>query len=142
MNDMVECNPISKIDNVISIIIDYNPQITNRKSDYLEVKLISDYGEELWIEIETEFSIFFGDWHCHYYANEEEYQIFLDHLFGILENKKFTICRYKGDQWWGSCLSESDTPNESDLRKEYGDDKTIKCNYWDKTKNIIFPPQV
>lgn len=142
MNEMVECDPISKIDNVISIIMDYDMQITDRKADYLEVKLISTCGEELWIEIETEFSIFFGDWHAHYYAYEEEYQIFLDDLLGILENKKFIICAYKGDRWCGSCLSESDTPDESDLRKEYGDDKTIKCNYWDKTKNIIFQSQV
>lgn len=142
MNEMVECNPISKIDNVISIIMDYNLQIINRKADYLEVKLISTYGEELWIEIETEFSIFFGDWHAHYFAYEEEYQIFLDDLLGILENKKFTICAYRGDRWCGSSLSEFDTPNESDLRTEYGDDKTIKCNYWDKTKNIIFQSQV
>lgn len=141
MNEVVECNPVSKIDNVISLMINHNPQIINRKSDYVEVKLISDYGEELWVVIETEFSIFFGDWHSHYSAYEEQYQIFLDDLLGILENKKFTICAYKGDQWCGSCLSEFDTPNESDLRKEYGTDRIIKCNYWDKTKNIIFNTQ-
>lgn len=141
MHEMVECSPISKIDNVISVIRDYNLQIINKEDDYLEVKLISAYGEELCIEIETEFSIFFGDWHDHYFAYEEEYQIFLDDLLGILENKKFTICAYKGDRWCCSCLSQFDTPNETELRNEYGNDKTIKCNYWDKTKNIIFQSQ-
>lgn len=138
---MIECNPINKIEDIISKIKNYNPQIIGKCSDYLEVKLISEYDEELWIEVETEFSIFFGDWHDHYFAYEEEYQLFLDDLFGILENRKFTICAYQDKQWCGSCISQSEIPDEVALRNEYGDNKTIKCKYWNKTKNIIFEPK-
>ena len=138
MNKIIECEPASKVDELLLKIKSYDPIITRREQDYFEAKFISLHGEELWIEINTEFSIFFGDWHAHYFADEEDYLCFLEDLIGILESKKFTICVYRDGRWCGSELSENELPNESDLKKENGEDKIIKCNYWDKTKNIVF----
>ena len=137
---MVECNPADKIEDIILKITNYNPSIVTKDTDYLEAKIISEFKEELWIEVESEFSIFFGDWHEHFFAYEEEYQGFLDDLFGILENRKYTVCIYKGNHWCRSVLLESEILDESTLINKYGKDKTIKCNFWDKTKNIVFEP--
>ena len=138
---MIECDPIKKTEDIISKISAYEPQIT-KSIDFLEAKFTSAYNEELFIEIDTEFSIFFGDWHEHFQPYEEEYELFLDDLFDILKSRKFTVCTYRDDRWCGSELSGSDTPDESVLREDWGNDKTIKCNYWDKAKNIIFEPKV
>lgn len=128
------CDPLSKIDSIISCLKSHAPQITAQESDFIQMKITSSFGEELWIELSTEFSIFFGDWHAHYSACDA----FLDDLTGILESKKCTVCAYRNDRWCGSCLSESETPDEAAFREEYGDDKIIKCNYWDQNKNIVF----
>lgn len=117
MIEMTELDPVSKFDSIISHIKKYNPEITAQESDFIEMKLVSRSGEELWIEISTEFTIFFGDWHAHYFAYAEEYDVFLNDLLGILENKKFTVCTYRNDQWCGSGLSQSETPDEAALRK-------------------------
>lgn len=138
MIEIHDLDPVTKFDDIITLIKNYNPQIITKESDFIEIKIVSAYGEELWIQIETEFSIFFGDWHAHYFGYIEEYDVFITDLLGILKNKKFTVCAYQNDKWCGSCLSESETPNEVMLREEYGNDKIIKCSYWDNTKNIIF----
>lgn len=138
MIEMYNLNPVTKFDDIIAFTKKYDPQIITEKPELIEIKIISVFSEELWIEISTEFSIFFGDWHAHYFGSVEEYDVFITDLLGILENRKFTICAYKNDEWCGSRLSESKTPNEVTIREEYGNDKVIKCNYWDKTKNIIF----
>ena len=137
---MTELQPAEKIEDCIAAIARYHPQITQKDADFLEAKLVSPFGEELWIVIDTEFSIFFGDWHAHYFAYEDEYRLFLDDLFGILESRRFTVCAYRGVQWCGSTLSHHETPDESELRKEYGEDKIIKCNYWNQSKNVVFEP--
>ena len=137
MQETTKLNPITKFDNIISLIKNYNPQIITEEPDYIEIKIVSPFDEELWIEISTEFSIFFCDWHAHYFASVEEYDVFLSDLLGILESKKFTVSAYINDLCWG-CLSETETPDEVELRERYGNDKVIKCSYWDKTKNIVF----
>ena len=118
---MVECDYALKIDDILSLIQKYNPQIITKKSDYLEVKIVNEFDEELWIEVDDMISIFFECWHTHYFACEEEYSAFLEDLFGILENKKFVFGVYK-----------------ENLQNEYGKDKIIKCYFWDKSKNVIF----
>ena len=138
---MTEFDPFDKIEDIISKISAYDLQIT-KGSDFWEAKLISAHNEELWIVIDEEFTIFFGDWHEHFSPYEDEYALFLNDLFDILNNRKFTICAYRKNRWCGSQLSECDTPDESVLREDWGNDKTIKCNYWDKSKNIVLEPKV
>ena len=55
---MVECDFALKIDDILSLIQKYNPQIITKKSDYLEVKIVNEFDEELWIEVDDMISIF------------------------------------------------------------------------------------
>ena len=135
--------PIDKINDIISKTAAYNARIADKTADGAEIQFSREYGDSLWLQIDEEFTIFFGDWHAHYSDDEEEYQLFLDDLLGILENRKFTACAYREGRWCGSMLSEAEVPNESDLRNEFfGEDKVIECNYWDAGKNIIFRPHM
>ena len=138
MIEMHNLDPFTKFDDIITITKNYNPQIITKESNFIEIKIVSDFDEELWIQIETEFSIFFGNWHAHYFSYIEEYDAFIADLLGILENKKFIICAYKDNKWCASCLSESETPNEAKLKEKFGKDKMIKCIYWDSTNNVVF----
>ena len=135
---MIECDFALKIDDILSLIQKYNPQIITKKSDYLEVKIVNEFDEELWIEVDDMISIFFECWHTHYFAYEEEYSAFLEDLFGILENKKFVFGVYKENHWCCSDISKFEIPYKENLQNEYGKDKIIKCYFWDKSKNVIF----
>lgn len=138
MIEMTDIDPITKLDDIIALIKHYDPQIITEKPELIEIKLVSGYGEELWIAIDEEFTVFFGDWHAHYSDNIKAYEAFITDLFGILENKKFIVCAYKNDKWCGSFLSGSETPDEDELREVYGKDKVIRCRYWDSTRNVVF----
>lgn len=139
--EVLEINPMAQLEEILSQIEQYHPQvnrIVKDKVSYIDIKIVNDAGEELFIELFKEFSIFFGDWHTHYFADALDYAEFLDDLSGILESRKYTVCEYRNDQWCGSTLMEGETPDESALKKECKKGITIKCSYFDHTKNRIF----
>lgn len=138
MNSMTCCEPADKIDDLLSRIQKYEPHIAVKNDHYLDVRLTSAYGDDLWIEIDGEFSIFFGDWHEHFFAYEEEYTAFLEDLFAILENRRFTICAYSGGKWRMSILSDTDIPDKAQLKKKYGEFDEIRCNFWNRNMNVVF----
>lgn len=133
--DMIE--PLSKKEDVLLKISSFKPEIIINDNDLLEIKIINNYGEELLIDIKNEFSLFFGDWHSHYFAYTQEYNCFIDDLLGILENRKYTICAYKKDKWCGSMLLEGEVIDYDSIVDDLGEGKTIKCSFWDKSKNYI-----
>ena len=134
---MTECIPLSKADEIISALKKYSPKNIERDEDHLEIDFINSSGEELSVYVSYEFGIFFGEWDAPYLAYEEEFDIFMSDMIGILENRKFTVIIYEDDEWRGSWLSDDDTFDEKDIRKRYGNDITIKCVYWDNSKNKI-----
>jgi len=137
MNYYTEIETFSKKNDVLSKLKKFNPEIITNDDDMIEIKIMSNYSEELWIEISTEFSIFLGDWHSHYFAHIGEYYRFLDDLLGILENKKSIRCAYTGEHWCASDLAMSSEVNQDEIIERFGNDKTIKCSFWDKSKNFV-----
>ncbi|MBE6875807.1 MAG: hypothetical protein E7496_03645 [Ruminococcus sp.] len=127
-------NWIEKKDEVFRLLGKYAPEWPVKDS----LRLVNSSGEELWIDFEDyQITIFFGDWHCHYLSELDEYQCFLEDLFDILENKKYIICHYHGDNGAGSCLSENAVPDETELRNDYKGQKIV-CSFWDNSKNITY----
>ncbi|MDE5564690.1 MAG: hypothetical protein K2I93_06005 [Oscillospiraceae bacterium] len=137
---LTACNPFSKVEEIMSIIKAYNPEIGRSEDAFMEIRITSPFSEELWIEISTEFTIFFGDWHAHYGAYEEYFRMFLDDLMGILQSKRCTVCGYRDGKWCGSDLSDKGVPDLSEILEEFGEDKQVVCSFWDKSKNVTYEP--
>ena len=96
----------------------------------------------MYIDLEDEFSLFFGDWHNHFYPEEEYYQILKENIIGILKNDLCVFSIYSQNKWKASYLSEPIFNQEEATKKLSNSFKsidkeniTIKITYWDKTKN-------
>lgn len=132
--------PLKMTDKILSFIEEYHPQIVGWEEDFAEIKLVNTSGEELWIQIDEEISLFFGDWHTHYVAFPEAYPYFIDDLSGILSSRKCTVCSYQNDFPCCSMLSDTASPDIADLQEEFGTDKTIRLHFWDASRDIVYEP--
>ncbi|HAJ98309.1 MAG TPA: hypothetical protein DCO72_11310 [Ruminococcus sp.] len=143
---MNEIDPMEMLDDILQRLEAYHPEIETKQDDDISIRLVHGGGKELFIDLDDEFSIFFGDWHCHYspynydynrYA--DEYQEFLSDLFDILENRQYTVCTYRENEWNGSWLEDGKIPDIDKIRKDIGADGIkVVCSFWDSEKDIVF----
>lgn len=142
---MNEIEPMEMVDEILQKLEPYHPEIETKQEDYISVRLVNDAGKELFIDLEGEFTLFFGDWHCHYthynydynqYA--DEYQEFLSDLLGILENQRYAVCVFHENQWRSSWLARGETPDIDKIRKKVGDGLKVVCNFWGSSKDVVF----
>ena len=139
---MNEIAPMEMLDDILQKLKAYHPEIETNQEDYISVRLVNDAGKELFIDLDEEFTIFWGDWHNHYYDYYEGvdgYQLFLSDLFDILENRKFTVCVYFENEWHCSWLEAGEFPDIDKIRKDIReDDMKAVCSFWDSGKDIVF----
>ena len=142
---MNEIDPIQMLDEILQKLEPYLPEIETKQDDYISVRLVNGVGKELFIDLDDEFSIFFGDWHCHYthynydynqYA--DEYQEFLSDLFEFWRISQYTVCTYHENQWRSSWLARGETPDIDKIRKKVGDGLKVVCSFWDSSKDVVF----
>lgn len=156
----MEFNPIDKRKELCELLNGYNLKYemhtSNDKDEeynYLDgenicITVINPYIEEkLYIDLEDEgeLTISFGEWHSHYYNDEEDYVNFLDDLKGIFNNEKCTCIIKSTKRWLSSRLINCDEEllyekNIKSLPKEF--QKEIESihgfvyfNYWNNSSN-------
>ena len=101
----MEFNPLDKKSEICELLdnrkIKYELHTSNDEDEeyeYLEnndlciTAINSYYDVKLYIDLEDEgeMTISFGEWHSHYYNDDESFNCFLDDLNGIFDNKKCT----------------------------------------------------
>ena len=155
-----EIIPSSKINEILELFKDNEIILhTNKEekykwldSNHYSIQIKND-DNELFIDLEEEISLFFKDWHSHYYPNEEYYNFMIENVKDIINNKTYTFSIYQNDKWYGSKLNEKEIKTKEEAIKEVKGffknhkefiDKlnegitTIKCNYWNKKNNKEF----
>lgn len=129
MNDRNEIDPITKREEIIKYLLVYNPLVYTKMDEefnYLDgdgiaicAKNVS--GEEIIIELEDEFSLFFGGWHAHYCADESDYSYFIRDLESILNGKKYAINVKCNNEWLCSMLSNDEFINKDRIKESIAD---------------------
>ncbi len=150
-------------DEIVKKYAKYNPIIhTSSETEYnwLEsdnfcgIELQNVNGDNLFIYLEDEITLVFGDWHIHYYYEDrDDYEMALDNVDNILNNKECTIIIYSNNNWFGSgsqLNKDKFTKKEAfDFLKSFFDKEgfkefsksfkkygvSIKVNYWNKDNN-------
>ena len=144
-------DPVNKLNDLLTLLNNCEVEINdNKKEEYkyladnhLSLKVINKENDNyMYIDLEDEFSLFFGDWHNHFYPEEEYYQILKENIIGILKNDLCVFSIYSQNKWKASYLSEPIFNQEEATKKLSNSFKsidkeniTIKITYWDKTKN-------
>ncbi len=135
-----EYNPMDKSNEIFDIVKKYSPTAHMISGDdFKYIKAVNLVGNELYIDIDNkEITLFFGNWHDHYYNDLSEYELFIENLTDIFNNRKFTVSTFLKDRAGCAFLSETAEPDIISLREEVGTDKTILCSFWNSSKNITF----
>ena len=153
--------PSEKLQDIQKILSNYEVFVyTNKDKDYdwlssghysIKVKNKSN-GPDMYIDLEDEISVFFGDWHNHYYPSEEYYENAKTIILDILNNKTSTINLYINEKWIGSKLNDKNINEELAINEvnnffkndDYFKTKmkengvTLICKFWDSKKDKKF----
>ena len=102
------------------------------------------HGEDkLMLDLADEHTIFFGDWHGHYYPDaKQDTKEFRQVLEDILDNKMCSVgCFQERDgveNWCGSSIEFRENLDRDYFQRKYGKDRIIRCKFFDETLNRVF----
>ncbi len=147
-----EYEPLEKLDEILAVVEAFHPQMItpdsmkkttddeaqDAKEEWVVIRCVNDAGQELDIEVADEITLFFGDWHTHFYDETGTYEEFFDILKGIVHNEKIVVCTYQNDKWSGSFLWHGTEPDMEEIREEIGRGKKCVCSFWDSSKDVTF----
>lgn len=150
--------PYQYKDEVVAKFKDYDIVIhTNKEKDYgylsndefVSIEIKNKKGKSLFMNLEDEITILFGDWHMHYTLEDvSDYEEAMEKAYNIINNKECTLVFYCNGKIFGS---GSDNKKEYTLEdaldflksffvsgfhpifKEYG--VLVKVCYFDESKN-------
>ncbi|MBR1499160.1 MAG: hypothetical protein IJ615_05965 [Bacteroidaceae bacterium] len=119
--------------------------------DYLDdvsycITLRNADGEELFIDLESEFTLSYGGWHTHYLASNSAFESLKEDILAILTNKFGAVTLSVDGKWMGSSTTtEPITQKEQAieivlevlgdtkefLRKVHRKGVEVSCKFWD-----------
>ena len=107
-------------------------------------------GDELEITGTDEFTLYFNDWHAHYFLYEQEFQVLVADAEGILDGTKCALVLEIGGKWMLSRL-EDVPPKPAQLTREallegchlsagekerlQKEPGTLSLRFWDPARN-------
>lgn len=81
------------------------PDYTYLEDDDVILEIVNPYRDEnLFIELAAEFTLFFGDWHCHYFADEEDYCEMKKDALALVNGEYGVLGLYAEGKWLGNTL--------------------------------------
>ncbi len=103
------CGLLDSLSEKYSLHTNKEEEFKGMSDDTISIKLVNVAGEEMFIDVDDEITLYFGGWHSHYYY--EEYDDFRLCLEKILDSR-IAVEYFKTDgAWrWSACLD----PDEED----------------------------
>ena len=127
-------------DEVLERFKNYNPIVhTQSEKDYewldgdncYSIEIKNNSGDSLFIDLEGEITISYGDWHCHYYYEDRsDYEAAMEKVDSILNNADCHLIIYSNGKWFGSGSSTNKEKYTNDEAVEF-----IKTFFVEKTYN-------
>lgn len=147
-------NPWEKKDDILSRFGQYQTEVhTKAEPEYDDLEcdeavmiiIRNPYWEQdLELELDAEFTLFFGGYHTHYFTYEYDYNQMLRTVQDILDNRLCASVSYAGENWLGAMLSEQArtldeycAENRENLRALWPDGQKateIKNIFWKPTE--------
>ena len=129
------------VEDIVDRFKNYNP-IIHKNDNYYIIEIKNKRGDSLYINLEDEIIISYGNWHCHYESDDD---MVIEKVNNILNNRDCVLDIYLDNNYIGSGSElGKDKYTEDDVRefinsflsnnldnKECG----VKINYWDIDKN-------
>ncbi|MCD7950514.1 MAG: hypothetical protein LUG12_09680 [Erysipelotrichaceae bacterium] len=150
-----------KEDLIKSLLLDYEViEHTNKEIDYdyleendVTLEVINPNNDiNLFVELSSEFTLYYSDYHVHYFSYEDEYETLNNDIKNIIEDKYGAASFYVDNKWLASYLEKDeisfltnpwDLVKKMDLPKEHLQtihDKgvIIKVDYWNRGHCLEF----
>lgn len=154
-------DPVYKLYSLEAFLKEYTFEVhtnTDEGYEYLDdisycITLNNAEGNELFIDLEGEFTLTYGEWHTHYMATNDGYECLKEDILSILQNKWGIVVFIVDGKWFGSSTTEFPitTPKRAIGKVEYvfGEAKEfineiqekgveIQCRYWDSSLDAIY----
>lgn len=125
--------------------------------DYLDdisycITLKNDDGDEIFIDLEAEFTLSFQGWHTHYFCEQEWYEELKEDIMDFLNNKIGAVTFIVNGKWFGSSIARNPVENKEQAlervakvfkgerefqRKIYREGVEVCVYFWDSFLNSI-----
>ena len=109
-------------------------------------------GEELFIDLEGEFTLSYGGWHTHYFASNSEFECLKEDIISILTNKLGAVTLLVNGKLFGSSTTPSPITNKEQaiekvrdvidnkrefIRKVHRKGVEVSCKFWDRKLDSV-----
>ena len=130
----------------------YHPIVHSLEKGYYLIDISNKNQNHLFIHLEDEVTLSFGEWHCHYLCEDrEDFLDILEVIDGFLLNEECYISIYSNQEFFGSgSILHKTNYQENDLLaflksflgkrvetidsfRTYG--VHFKCHFWDSSKD-------
>lgn len=131
--------------------------------DYLDdisycLTLKNPDGEELFIDLEGEFTLSYGGWHTHYFASNSEFECLKKDIISILTNNLGIVTLLVNGKWLGRSTTPNPITNKEQairkvrdvidntsefIRKVHRKGVEVSCKFWNKKLDsmVILAPE-
>lgn len=158
--------PIYKLYCMKAFLNDYAYEVhTNADEgyDYLDdvsycITLRNADGEELFIDLEGEFTLSYGGWHTHYFDSNSEFECLKEDVMSILNNQLGSVTLQVDGKWFGGSTTQSPITTKEQaiekVRNVLGNTREfvckvhrkgveVSCKFWDKELDsvVILAPE-
>ena len=139
---------------------DYDYEVhTNADTDYdyLDdisycITLRNAAGDEMFIDLEGEFTLTFQGWHSHYFCEQEWYEELKENIMAYLKNEMGAVTFAVNGKWFGSTTTEKPVETKEQaleivanmykgerefLRKIHREGVEVHSCFWDSSLNSI-----
>ena len=106
---------------------------------------IEVYGgsQKLILNLTDGYRLHFADWHGHYYTEDKQaMKDFRQHLEDLLDSKMCSVGCFRDvngvENFCGSAIEYKENLDREYFRRKYGDDKIIRCTFFNGTLNKTF----
>ena len=98
---------------------------------------------KLILDLADEYTIYFGDWHGHYYTDEiNDMREFRQDLENLLDSKICSVGCFREqndvENWCGSFIEFKENLDREYFLRKYGGESIIRCKFFDETLNREF----
>ena len=126
-----------------SLVNQINEGFDIQKNEHFTYIEVFHGDTKLILDLAGEYTVYFGDWHGHYYTNEiHDMREFRQVLEDLLDNKVCSVgCFRENDgveNWCGSCIELKENLDRDYFQRKYGADRIIRCKFFDETLNRVF----
>lgn len=99
----------------------------------------------LLLDLAGEYTIYFGDWHGHYYKDEiNDMREFRQVLEDLLDSKICSVGCFRErdgvENWCGSSIEFRENIDRDYFQRKYGGDRIIRCRFFDEITELVCDP--